>query len=108
MPRSPRLRRALRRPANGDDLTARRRVYSRRLDISPPTRRRGATRRVDNQSNRRFSANYLPPCRPMQYIKDAESEVLDSYIRWYNATRIKVSLGSLCPLEYRQSLGIAA
>ncbi|MCC8397700.1 IS3 family transposase, partial [Paraburkholderia sp. MMS20-SJTR3] len=35
-------------------------------------------------------------------------EVLDSYIRWYNATRIKVSLGSLSPLEYRESLGIVA
>jgi transposase InsO family protein len=35
-------------------------------------------------------------------------EVVDSYIRWYNAKRIKVSLGSLSPLEYRESLGIAA
>ena len=35
-------------------------------------------------------------------------EVLDSYIRWYNAKRIKVSLGSLSPSEYRESLGIAA
>jgi transposase InsO family protein len=35
-------------------------------------------------------------------------EVLDSYIRWYNATRIKVSLGSLSPLEYRETLGILA
>ncbi|REG51612.1 transposase InsO family protein [Paraburkholderia sp. BL6669N2] len=35
-------------------------------------------------------------------------EVLDSYIRWYNAKRIKVSLGALSPLEYRESLGIAA
>ncbi|MBC8643061.1 IS3 family transposase, partial [Caballeronia sp. EK] len=35
-------------------------------------------------------------------------EVLDSYIRWYNATRIKVSLGSLSPLEYRESPGIVA
>lgn len=35
-------------------------------------------------------------------------EVLDSYIRWYHATRIKVSLGSLSPLEYRERLGIAA
>lgn len=34
-------------------------------------------------------------------------EVLDSYIRWYNAKRIKVSLGALSPLEYRESLGIA-
>ena len=35
-------------------------------------------------------------------------EVVDSHIRLYNAERIKVSLGSLSPLEYRQSLGIAA
>ncbi len=28
-------------------------------------------------------------------------ETLDAYIRWYNAKRIKVSLGSLSPLEYR-------
>lgn len=35
-------------------------------------------------------------------------EVLDSYIRWYNAKRIKVSLGVLSPLEYRESLGMAA
>lgn len=34
--------------------------------------------------------------------------MVDSYIRWYNTKRIKVSLGSLSPLEYRESLGIAA
>ena len=33
---------------------------------------------------------------------------LDSYIRWYNEKRIKLSLGSLSPLEYRKSLGIPA
>lgn len=33
---------------------------------------------------------------------------LDSYIRWYNQHRIKLSLGGRSPLEYRQSLGIAA
>ena len=31
-------------------------------------------------------------------------EVVDSYIRWYNEKRIKISLGSLSPLEYRESL----
>ena len=31
---------------------------------------------------------------------------VDAYIRWYNEERIKVSLGSLSPLEYRASLGI--
>ena len=32
---------------------------------------------------------------------------LDAYIRWYNEARIKVSLGSRSPVEYRKSLGIA-
>ena len=32
--------------------------------------------------------------------------VVDSYIRWYNEKRIKISLGSLSPLEYRASLGL--
>ncbi len=31
-----------------------------------------------------------------------------SYIHWYNAKRLKVSLGSLSPIEYRESLGLAA
>ncbi|RCV85927.1 IS3 family transposase [Billgrantia montanilacus] len=35
-------------------------------------------------------------------------EEVDSYIRWYNEKRIKMSLGALSPLEYRKSLGIAA
>ena len=34
--------------------------------------------------------------------------MLDSYIRWYNQKRIEVSLGSLSPIEYQESLGIAA
>lgn len=33
--------------------------------------------------------------------------VLDSYIRWYNEERIKISLGSCSPLEYRANLGYA-
>ncbi|MGV8083489.1 MAG: IS3 family transposase [Coriobacteriia bacterium] len=35
-------------------------------------------------------------------------DVLDSYMRWYNETRIKMSLGGLSPLEYRRNLGLAA
>ena len=35
-------------------------------------------------------------------------QVVYSYIRWYNEKRIKISLGSLSPLEYRDSLGIPA
>ncbi|TCR03913.1 transposase InsO family protein [Neorhizobium sp. JUb45] len=30
---------------------------------------------------------------------------VDGYIRWYNEKRIKISLGSLSPIEYRRSLG---
>ena len=35
-------------------------------------------------------------------------EVVDSYIRWYNEKRIKISLGSRSPIEYRVSLGLTA
>ena len=32
---------------------------------------------------------------------------VDAYIRWYNETRIKISLGGLSPAAHRRSLGIA-
>jgi transposase InsO family protein/transposase-like protein len=32
---------------------------------------------------------------------------LDAYIRWYNEARVKISLGSCSPVEYRIKLGIA-
>jgi len=35
-------------------------------------------------------------------------EILNDYIIWYNEKRIKISLGNMSPLEYRQSLGIVA
>ena len=35
-------------------------------------------------------------------------QIVDSYIRWYNEKRIKISLGYLSPREYRERLGIAA
>ncbi|MBQ9239935.1 MAG: IS3 family transposase, partial [Duodenibacillus sp.] len=31
---------------------------------------------------------------------------LDSYMHWYKEKRIKVSLGGLSPLEYREALGL--
>ena len=34
-------------------------------------------------------------------------QALDSYIRWYNEKRIKISLGFRSPVEYRESLGLA-
>ena len=38
-----------------------------------------------------------------QFVKE-----VDAYIRWYNEKRIKISLGSLSPIEYRKSLGLTA
>jgi len=35
-------------------------------------------------------------------------QTLDSYIRWYNEKRIKLSLGARSPIEYRESLGLVA
>lgn len=32
---------------------------------------------------------------------------LDSYLRWYNEKRIKISLGGMSPVAYRRSLGLA-
>lgn len=36
------------------------------------------------------------------------TQALDSYIRWYNEKRIKISLGALSPVEYRKGLGLMA
>jgi transposase InsO family protein len=33
-------------------------------------------------------------------------DILDGYLIWYNGKRIKLSLGAMSPLEYRQSLGL--
>jgi transposase InsO family protein len=33
-------------------------------------------------------------------------DAVDAYIRWYNETRIKLSLGGRSPIEYRKSLGL--
>ncbi len=39
---------------------------------------------------------------------DQFTQALDSFIRWYNEKRIKISLGGLSPVEYRKNLMIAA
>ena len=35
-------------------------------------------------------------------------DILNKYLIWYNEERIKVSLGGMSPMEYRQSLGLVA
>lgn len=39
---------------------------------------------------------------------DEFMDALDDCIRWYNVERIKMSLGGMSPVRYRQSLGLAA
>ena len=34
--------------------------------------------------------------------------ILNTYLQWYNETRIKKSLGYLSPMEYRRNLGLVA
>ncbi len=34
-------------------------------------------------------------------------KAVDSYIHWYNEKRIKISLDSISPVQYRSKLGIA-
>ena len=33
---------------------------------------------------------------------------VDVYIRWHNSSRVKVALDGMSPMQYRESLGIAA
>jgi len=33
---------------------------------------------------------------------------VNSYIKWYNEKRIKISLGGMSPMEYRRSIGLTA
>ena len=35
-------------------------------------------------------------------------DILNSYLNWYNESRIKKSLGYMSPMEFRRSLGLAA
>lgn len=39
---------------------------------------------------------------------DEFMDEIDGYIRWYNERRIKKSLGGMSPLQYRETLGLAA
>ena len=35
-------------------------------------------------------------------------DALDTYIRWYNSDRIKVTLDGMSPMQYRRDLGLVA
>lgn len=47
-------------------------------------------------------------CRDWNNVSIREFKaVLNEYLFWYNKGRIKVSLGNMSPMEYRQNLGLA-
>jgi transposase InsO family protein len=56
----------------------------------------------------RLKTELFYPRSWQDHTVDQFIQIVDSYIRWYNEKRIKISLGSLSPIEYRLSLGIAA
>ena len=55
----------------------------------------------------RLKTELFYPRSWQDHTVDQFIQIVDSYIRWYNEKRIKISLGSLSPIEYRLSLGIA-
>jgi putative transposase len=56
----------------------------------------------------RLKTELFYPRNWQNHTVDQFIQIVDSYIRWYNEKRIKISLGSLSPLEYRESLGLSA
>ena len=44
----------------------------------------------------------------LEISTDQFIQEVDTYIRWYNEKRIKLSLGCLSPIEYRKNLGLLA
>lgn len=56
----------------------------------------------------RLKTEFFYPRRWAGFTMEQFIAELDGYIHWYNETRIKMSLGGKSPVEYRQSLGIAA
>ncbi|MFC0033685.1 IS3 family transposase, partial [Micromonospora chaiyaphumensis] len=56
----------------------------------------------------RLKMELFYPCNWQSTTIEQFIEAVDTYIRWYNEKRIKVSLGRLSPVEYRHKLGLAA
>ena len=53
----------------------------------------------------RFKTELFYPRNWQDTSVDQFIGTVDAYIHWYNEKRIKISLGSLSPMEYRASLG---
>lgn len=75
---------------------------------------RSMSRKASSQDNAacegffgRLKTEFFYP-RNWQNVSVAQFiQELDDYIRWYNESRIKMSLGGRSPADYRKSLGLA-
>lgn len=75
---------------------------------------RSMSRKASSQDNAacegffgRLKTEFFYP-RNWQNVSVAQFiQELDDYIRWYNESRIKMSLGGRSPVDYRKSLGLA-
>ena len=74
---------------------------------------RSMSRKASSQDNAacegffgRLKNEFFYPRDWRAFTLDQFIDAVDAYIRWYNESRIKMSLGGRSPIEYRQSLGI--
>lgn len=56
----------------------------------------------------RLKAELFYPRNSQATSLEQFTAALDEHIRWYNEVRIRLSLGSRSPVEYRQALGFSA
>ncbi|MFC0281343.1 IS3 family transposase [Falsigemmobacter intermedius] len=75
---------------------------------------RSMSRKASSQDNApcegffgRLKTEFFYPRDWQAFSVEQFIDAVDGYIRWYNETRIKMSLGGRSPIEYRESLGLA-
>ncbi|WP_136686207.1 IS3 family transposase [Falsirhodobacter xinxiangensis] len=74
---------------------------------------RSMSRKASSQDNAacegffgRLKTEFFYPRDWRAYTVTQFIDEVDAYIRWYNETRIKMSLGGRSPIEYRRNLGL--
>lgn len=98
----PRITQQLRQP--GECVSAERVRQSLQRQGLRPVYRRAHVATTDSAHRLPVAANILD----RRFDGWQPNQALDSYIRWYNEKRIKMSLGARSPLDYRRSLGLMA
>ncbi|KKN80851.1 hypothetical protein LCGC14_0325150 [marine sediment metagenome] len=81
--------------------------------IEAAKRVRSMSRKVRSQGNAacegffgRLKTEFFYPRDWRAFTVAQFIDEVDAYIRWYNETRIKMSLGGRSPIEYRKNLGL--